>query len=347
MKVFFFTAGMTGGGTERVIAVLANYLANKRYEVEIVMTACDEVEYELDSRVRVHFLGGRTGGSLWKRVERAQKIRELFVRNPDAAFFSFGTETNCFALIAGMGINKNLVVSERNDPNQCTYQKFRNIIYRFADKIVFQTQEALECFPKKIAQKGVVIPNPISGQLPEMYEGKRRKEIVAVGRMQPQKNHKLLIDAFALFQKAHPEYQLIIYGKGELQEELQRQVQDLGIENNVLFPGFAQNVLERIRESTMYVLSSDYEGISNSLLEAMGIGLPVISTNCPIGGSAMLIESGVNGILVPMGEPKQLADAMTYIADDEDFAKALACRAKLVKDKYSADNICKKWEELL
>ena len=343
MKVIFLTAGMTGGGTERVIAILANYFIEKEYEVEIVMTARDEVEYELNPSIVISTLGGRTGGSLKKRVERICKLRNIMKNNKEATILSFGTETNCFALLAGFGRKKKLVISERNDP----YQRLRNMVYRLADKLVFQTEDAAKCFSKRIARKGVVIPNPISDHLPECYEGERRKEIVAVGRIEPQKNHRLLLDAFAVFSHTHPEYQLCIYGKGELQSDLEKQAKDLGIAEQVKFPGFASDVLQRIRTSAMYVLSSDYEGISNSLLEAMGIGLPVISTDCPIGGSKMLIESGINGILVPMNDVKSLAEAMCRVADEKTFAENIACQAKHVREKYSVTSICKEWEKVV
>ncbi len=346
MKVIFLTAGMAGGGTERVIAVLADYLVAKNYEVEIVMTARDEVEYKLDSRVHIYALGGSTGGSIKKRFERVTKLRRIMKDNRSAAILSFGTETNCFALLAGLGLKKKLVISERNDPNQCTYKRFRDIIYRLADKLVFQTKDAALCFNSRIAARGVVIPNPISENLPEPFEGKRNKEIVAVGRMQPQKNHKLLIEAFSIFGRKYPEYHLTIYGKGELQQDLEEQAKELQIADRVHFPGFTADVLHKIQNSAMYVLSSDYEGISNSLLEAMGSGLPVISTDCPIGGSAMLIEDGVNGLLVPLKDADKLAAAMERLTDEE-YSKSLAQQAVKVKELYSTDNICRQWEVVI
>ncbi|MBE5875486.1 MAG: glycosyltransferase family 4 protein [Lachnospiraceae bacterium] len=347
MKVIFLTAGMAGGGTERVIAVLANYLIAKEYQVDIVMTSRDDVEYELDNRINFFALSGRTGGSIKKRMERVKKLRKIMKENPQATILSFGTETNCFALLAGFGLKKKLVISERNDPNQCTYKILRNLLYHLADKLVFQTKDAVLCFSEKIQRKGVVIPNPISDNLPEPFGEVRSKDVVAVGRMQPQKNHKLLLDAFALFHKKHQEYRLVIYGKGELQPELEKQAEELGIAENVIFAGFVTDVLQQIRNSAMYVLSSDYEGISNSLLEAMGIGLPVVSTDCPIGGSSMLIESGENGLLVPMKDARSLAEAMGRIADDEEFARRIAAKAYRVKEMYSTKKICEEWEKVL
>ena len=126
MKVIMVTAGMSGGGTERVIAVLANDMAEKSHEVKIVMTSRDEVAYELHSNVQVLSIGGSTGGSLSKRMKRIRDLRRIFKQDKEQVIVSFGTETNLFSLLAGIGLKNKIIVSERNDPNQCTYPILRN-----------------------------------------------------------------------------------------------------------------------------------------------------------------------------------------------------------------------------
>ena len=343
MKVIMVTAGMSGGGTERVIAVLANYMAEKFHEVKIVMTSRNEVAYELQSSVQVVSIGGSTGGSLSKRIKRIHDLRKLFKQDKEQVIVSFGTETNLFSLLAGFGLKNKIIVSERNDPNQCTYPTLRNMVYRMADSLIFQTEDARCCFSKKIAGKGSVIPNPLSGEMIKSVHGVRKKEIVTAGRLEPQKNHRLLIEAFGGFAKQFPDYRLVIYGKGYLEEELRAFAKELHVEEKVIFAGFAERIQEKLYDAAMFVLSSDYEGVSNSLMEAMALGLPVISTDCPIGGSAMLINNKENGLLVPVGSAEELTKAMKYMAEDTERAEDMGRRAEYVREEYSAEKICEKW----
>lgn len=342
-EVAFVTAGMAGGGTERVIAVVANYLATHAYKVKIWMTSRDEVVYEIHPDIEVQAIGKRTGGSVMKRVKRIFALRKLFKANKRAVIVSFGTETNLFVLMAHIGLRNRVIVSERNDPNQCSFKTIRNLIYRLADHFVFQTEDARQCFSKKIAERGVVIPNPLAGEMQKGSAGERTRDIVAVGRLEPQKNHELLLRAYQLFDREYPGYRLVLYGEGFLREKLEQLADKLQIRDRVVFAGFSDQVGKRIRNAAMYVLSSDYEGISNSLMEAMALGLPVISTDCPIGGSRMLITDKINGLLTPVGDEKAFAAAMCYVAEDSERAAKMGEAAEYVRNEYSAENICKKW----
>ena len=142
-----------------------------------------------------------------------------------------------------------------------------------------------------------------------------------------------------------PEYSLIIYGEGTLRKELEVTISELGIMNKVSMPGNISNIHQKLLEAEFFVLSSDYEGLSNALLEAMMMGLPCISTDCA--GSNEVIISGENGILVPVGNKDRLVNAMKLLINNREFALSLGKQAEETSNQFSSTNIIKKWESVL
>lgn len=343
MHIIFITASMEGGGSERVIAALSEQFIQWKHSVTILMTASSEVAYPLNEAIEVISLGSRTGGKIGKRIGRIAALRKYLGMHKNSLVISFGTETNLFSVIAALGLKLQLILSERNDPNQCTFSALRNFVYYFGRAFVFQTEDAAKCFSSRVRKRGRVIPNPIFQQLPDPFTGDREKTVVAVGRLTRQKNHELLLHAFSDFSRIEPEYRLILYGKGELEQELRILAKELGISDKVVFAGFKSSVLESINHSGMYVLSSDYEGISNSLVEAMALGIPVISTDCPIGGSRLCIEDGESGLLVPMKDKEKLCEAMLKIASDKEFSRKLSRNAVSIREKFAVEKIARMW----
>lgn len=343
MEVAFVVSALHGGGAERVIATLANYMVGRGDDVTMLMTAGDEVVYRLKENVRLISIGQASGGNPLVRLKRLYAMRRYFKAHRQSHIVSFSTTINLFTIIATLGLKMDVVVSERNDPNRFHHKQLRDMIYALGARFVFQTEDAAYCFSKAIRQRSCVIPNPIRSDLPEAYSGEREKKIAAAGRLEPQKNHKLLLKAFADFHKSYPEYTLHIYGKGKMEQELKAFVSELHIESHVVWEGFRADVLEQIRTYGMYVLSSDYEGISNSLMEAMALGLPCISTDCPIGGSRLCIQNGENGRLTPIGDCEALQSAMEWIAQDSDRAEAMGQRAAGIRERFSEEKICELW----
>jgi len=350
-KIIFVTVSMRGGGTERVISILANHMVQNGTAVTIVMIADPTIEYFLDERIKTVCVSKATGGSLVGRIKRIWNMRREFTSDKDTRIISMGTVANMFTLVASIGLRNPIMISERNDPNRLNHRPIkkyevwlRNLLYIRADKLVLQTPDVKECFPISIQKKSVVIPNPISSELPEANaDGKREKTVITAGRLTEQKNHKLLINAFCKFHKMHPEYRLKIYGKGELEEELKQYIQRCKADQYIAVCGFCDDLYGRLQTEGMYVSSSDWEGISNSLIEALAMGIPTIATDCPVGGSRMFIKNEYNGLLIDTGDEEALVAAMTRIAEDEAFEKTLGNNAVQIRDDLSVEKIVGMW----
>lgn len=345
MKIIFVIPNMTGGGTERVISMLSDEYIKKGFEVAIMQFAGYEHSYELNEKVEDFSVAPKSNGNPFVMIKRITAMRRYFKKNPDSRIFAFCVMGAVFSVIASWGIKRYILVAERNSPDSCNVKKIRNWAYKEANRITFQTQEGIGYFPEAIGKKAVVIPNPIDASVPERYTGTRRHRVVTVGRLHHQKNQELLLNAFSDFLKLFPDYELHLYGKGELETKLKEHARKLGIENKTVWHGFAENVKEEIYDCRMFVLSSDFEGISNSMIEALAMGIPTISTDCPIGGAKIYISPEENGLLVPVRDREALTAAMVKVASDDAFADKLSINAVKVKDKYSVSSIAGKFLE--
>ena len=162
--------------------------------------------------------------------------------------------------------------------------------------------------------------------------------------MEPQKNRRLLIEAFSDIQKNHPEYTLHIYGEGSQENELKILIKELGINNAVTLHGNVSDVHRQIADAEMFVLSSDYEGLSNALLEAMMMGLPYITTDCA--GAKEAVEDGVDGIIIPIRDRKKMAEAMERLISDADLRNRFSELAVKHSKQFEVRNVVTQWEQL-
>lgn len=345
MKIVFVVPDMAGGGSERVISLLANEYVSRGIDTAILSFAGAQQAYPLDARVEIVSAGAASGGSMKVRLKRLAFMRDYFKKNKGCYIFSFSTYGTGFIVLSTLFMKRRMLVSERIDPRSCDHKAYRDFFYRFAYRLVCQTQEAVTCFPESIQRKACVIGNPLDAAVPQPYLGERTRRIATIGRLEDQKNHRLLIEAFEIFQEEYPDYFLDIYGKGSLENDLKKMAKEKNLGEKVIFHGFCSNARELIRNSSMFVLSSDYEGISNSMLEAMAMGMPVISTDCPIGGSRTHIIDGENGLLVPMKNASALADAMKMVAGNKELSEKLSKNAMKIRQECTVEKIADKFIE--
>lgn len=280
----------------------------------------------------------------------ALPYREYLKQNPGCTAFGFLIRSNIAMLMAAKGLPVKTVFCERNNPVRPdmpdNIMKIRNRITWRCKAAVFQTEDQRDYY-SWLQCPTVVIPNPLKVGLPEPFEGQRRKEIVNFCRLNKQKNIPLMIEAFQLLQREHPDYTLRIYGRGEEKDNLIALTKEKRLENAVFFEDFAPDVHERIRDAAMYVCSSDFEGLSNSMLEAMAIGLPCVCTDCKGGGARMMIRDHENGILTPIGDVNALYNGMKEIVEAPELARRISAEAAKVREELSIERIADQWEAMI
>ena len=351
MKVMLVVDSLYKGGAERVISNLSNYIVEEN-DTAIMTINGSYSEYILNSKIkRYSIISSNKVPVIFKPIKLLKKLLKIVKYKkeyrPDIVI-SFLPKSCFYVLFSNLFFKTKTIISVRNDPkreyNSIKKRLLMKLLYPTADGIVFQTEDAKKYFSKKIQNKSTIIPNPINPEfIGERFTGMRAKIIVNVGRLSEQKNQKLLIDAFATISKNYKDYKLFIYGEGELRNGLEDRVKEYNLENRVFLPGNVDNIKEHIVDSSMFVLSSLYEGMPNTLMEAMALGVPCISTDCPSGGPRFLIKDNVNGILVPNNNKDELVMAIKRIIDDKRFANKISNEAHKICDKLHPNKINKMW----
>lgn len=351
MKITIFIGGLSGGGAERVACNLANHLSEQNHEITMLTMSDTETAYGLNDAVKRR--------SLISRKERKNKIKSNILRYIRLRRYVKNEDCDCYIVMLPITIclllhfrrlsKAPMIASERCNPY--IFSKLKRTMVRHyakrADAWVFQTEDAAKWY-EGIAKESIVIPNAINPAfIREPYGGEREKSIVAAGRLSQQKNFKLLIEAFANVSKDYPEYDLKIFGKGPKEQELREFASEKGVSGKVRFMGYVDDMPEQLEKASMFVLSSDFEGMPNALMEAMALGLPCVSTDCPVGGPRFLIRDGENGLLVPVGDKEKMIEAMRRVLKDAEIAKTLGSNARSVANELGPAEIYGKWETFI
>lgn len=353
-KIVFVIEQLAGGGAERVTAALANQLCtDSGLQIHMVVyTRREDEDYPADSRIRWHVLPplpkGKAGAILGRLRFLGKTVRDI---GADYVVCLGTPRIAVLLTLAMMGSKIPLILSERNDPARYpvtrAWRCLRTVSYYLADAVVFQTGQARDYFPCAIRKKGTVICNPITGALPDRFAGPRNKRTVNFCRLSPQKNLDLLIDAFSDICGEFPEHTLCIYGEGGERRHLEEKIASLGLQDRVSLPGHSLNIYEDIRVDALFVSSSDYEGISNSMLEAIALGVPSICTDCPAGGARETIRQGENGLLVPVGDRKALAGAMRQVLSDPTLSERLSRNGCGLRQRLSVAAVARQWLDVM
>lgn len=368
MKIVYFVNSLRGsGGVEAVTVSKANALArNLENDVWIIISGDDSLDSWFPVSDRVCLLGnksinnfrfpGNIIGFIPQWVYLRKRLRVFLKQiDPDIVITTNGFERWTIPFIKGGWI----CIREYHFPSKYSLLSASSLgerivahisIYfdtwinnRYYDKIVVLTEENKKCFWRN-NDKVCVIPNPIRFSNSSLSVLKN-KRIVAIGRLVYEKHFSSLIRAFALVVKRFPEWRLDIFGEGDEKVFLSGLISRLSLEDFVHLRGKTHNVHKELLESSIFALSSRYEGLAMVLLEAMSCGLPVVSYDCP-NGPREIITDGVDGFLVPEGNETLLAEGICRLIEDEEMRKRMGAAAYERSLDFTMDKIMRKWVAL-
>lgn len=344
-RIAFVLGSMGKGGAERVISILSRDYAEKGWDTDIIMLLDGRVQYPLHPNTRTFDFSGNSQSRIERLPYWIKSIRTYAKEAKPDIVLSFAARINIITHIACRDLVEKLYVSERNDPYSDGRRKIVDLatmlFYPKDNAVIFQTQRAQKYFQK--LSNGFVIANPIS--VSTYASEKKEKKIVTVGSLKPQKNQALLISAFSKIAKKYPEYTLNIYGEGTLRPILNQQIHNLNLADRVFLRGEKSDVHACIASAELFVLSSDYEGLSNALLEAMMMGLPCISTDCA--GTDEYIRNRENGMITPAGDATILSSAMDEILKNDKLRIKCGRQAALDAVAFSKDIVLHRWHNLM
>lgn len=344
-ELIIVTGSLRRGGAERVISILANELVKRGWKIHICTMLFSAIGYELDPQVDIIDLSQENKNQIVDTPRMIRALRSTIKKIEPDAVISFMMTINIVTWMATRGMSVRFIPSERNDPSAGRGRIkhwFSCRAYEASYKTVFQTERARSYYSSKIQKNGVIIPNPVI--VDEQRDPNPKHKIVSVGRLEVQKNRRLLIETFSDIHNNHPEYTLDIYGEGSQENDLRRLIKELGLSDSVILHGNVNDVHRQIADAEMFVLSSDYEGLSNALLEAMMMGLPCITTDCA--GSAEAVDDGLDGIIVPIRNREKMAEAMERLISDRQLRQTFSERAIEHSKKFQVSSVISRWEEL-
>lgn len=349
-KVIFYIDHICYGGAQRAMSTLISSFSDLGIDTVLVNDVIKkrEKEYYLPDNTKRYYLSDKKTTKLLRNFSRIHELRIIIIKEKPDIVVSFMKGPNYRLLASSLFLNVKKIISVRSDPyienGKGIYRIISNVIFLLASGYVFQTNEALQYFYPIIKKKAVVIPNPVS---PIFYQVKRQEErngIISFGRLIECKNQKLLIDAYCLIANEFPLDDLYIFGEGPLQAELKKQIADLNMEKRVHLMGYSQHIENELSKVKLFVLSSNYEGMPNALMEAMAVGIASISTDCPSGGPKDIIVQNRNGILVECDDIKQLSKAIKNMLRDNRYI-LFGNEAKMSAENFKSNNISKLWLE--
>lgn len=372
MKILYYLPSLEApGGLERIITFKANYFAEHGDEVTIVTSEMEDRKpyFPLSARIRhidLHVpIDYPYNQPRLKKLLRyplqylrfRKKLTRLLLKlHPDITISTLRRELNFLngvkdgsVKIGEFHVTRHAYGAEALTGKNSVMKSLKGLwnkqfIHNLSrlKRVVLLTREEAGFWPE--LNNLCVIPNPIVTPLNKVSDG-TATQVIAAGRYAPQKGFDRLIESWALVAKKHPSWTLHIYGDGYLREELQAQVDRLGLTDVCLLEHTVDNIADKYSESSIFVLSSRFEGFGMVITEAMGCGVPPVSFACPC-GPRDIIDDGVNGLLVEDGNVEQMAEKISYLIEHEEIRREMGKQAHRDAQNYMMENIARQWKEL-
>ncbi len=350
---------MTSGGAERVASTLSNAWTARGDKVILMPTFSGRGEcfYQLSPKVRLVFLADLVSirkRTAWSMLVRLFALRRFINKEKPDVIISFLPNVNLAAIVASIGLGVPVIVSERNDrfasPLSGLWKFLCRITYPFASGFVVQTQALAQKYVSSGQRFRLirVIPNPLPERMScfQMRAACKKKRVLGVGRLVNQKQFDLLIEMFKNLPSIHSSWSLRIVGEGPLRGVLQQQINDSGLVDRIELSGLSLNITEELANSDIFVSSSKHEGFPNALLEAMAVGLPCVTFDCPVGPREISLNGDI-AVLVPLNDQRTFEFELNRLMLDADLRSTLGNSARIsVIERFSLDKVLKEWDSL-
>lgn len=347
MNVSFIAANLNSGGAERVMSLLANQFIEKGYGVEFIFLKKDIRFYPLHQNIKIKVAEKECGSD--SLIKKLLWMRKHIQQDKPNAIFAFRIAVYSVTLISLLGIKIPVIASERNDPrfNSLAWKIIQAVLLPLADRFVVQTQQIKDYFPKFIQKKTDIIFNPVTGKVFSLPSVPKEKRIISVGRLHSQKNQKMMIEAFARVSEEFPEWKLVIYGEGPERDSLESLVSSFRfqVSSRISLPGRSENIIDELNRSEIFAFSSDYEGMSNAVVEAFCVGLPIITTK--VSGTEDFITETKNGFLLERNDVDGMEKAMRKLMSDENQRKSIGNNNRQQANIFKIEHIFLQWENVV
>ena len=353
-KILFYISNLKSGGAERVLTHIANYWSEKGRDVSIVTVTLGESDFELDAKIRIigqesYRVSTNFFEGLYANIRRIRHLRRTIKEIKPDIIISFTTMCNIVAYFSKVGLSVPLVISERTNPSayplNFVWHQLRTFTYNRASALVLQTKGVQKLYqnyspPQYVVRNPLILPKfvlPIQSYSPKI--------IITIGRLDREKNVQMLVHAFA--KTNQKDWSLWIIGRDAGQQYLiEEAIKTLGLSDRVQLLGNQTDVFSYLSKASIFAMTTKVEGYPNALLEAMAIGLPVVSTDCDFGPSE-IIDDGKNGFIVPLDDTEAFAEKLKILMQNEGLRQKMGQNALKIGEKHSITKIMTDWDNLI